>query len=124
MFKAISPIKFGQLYIADGGRMIVIEPQYTVSKDLIVYEDANSAKHPIATAAIVDRWTSLVENYGDTLPHSTENLNAFSYLFRVSMLPFISQYLPGLPANFRENAVNALKQGKAKAFNHGMMFRI
>ena len=124
MFKAISPIKFGQLYIADGGRMIVIEPQYTVSKDLIVYEDANLAKHPIATAAIVDRWTSLVENYGDTLPNSTENLNALSYLFRVSMLPFISQYLPGLPANFRENAVNALKLGTAKAFNHGMMFKI
>lgn len=124
MHQTITPIKFGQLFIGDNGRTLVIEPKYTVPKDLIVYQDAASTSHPIATAAIVDRWTSLVENYGKTLENSTENLNAFSYLFRVSMLPFVSQYLPGLPPNFRENAMTALKLGTAKAFNHGIMIRI
>jgi hypothetical protein len=124
MLKALSPLRFGQLFIGENGRAVVIEPKYLVPKGLVVYQDNKEFQHTVTNAPMVDKWTRVMENYGQTLPNSPESLGAFSALFRASILPVLNQNLQSLPANFRENAVNAIRQGTAKAFNNGILFRV
>jgi hypothetical protein len=122
MLKALSPIQFGQLFIGEKGRVVLIEPKYLVPRGFMVYEDQHQFQRGMGTFPLIDRWTRVMENYGHTLSQSPERLNTLSALFRESVAPVLQQNLARLPVNFRENAMNTLRQGTTKAFNNGILY--
>lgn len=121
-FSAIPHIqnpKFGQLFVGEQGKVIVLEPKYTHDRDLILYEPQSGAgARPIDRSAMVSQWTRIIETYGPMSNKGNEGFYALVNQFRVNMLA--SGVLQNVPGPDRQTAIKTLTHGEATPFNGGI----
>jgi hypothetical protein len=111
--------KFGQFFVGEQGKVIVLEPKYTHDRDLVLYEPQPGAGvRPIGRSPMVSQWTRIIETYGPMSNKGNEGFYALVNQFRVNMLA--SGVLQNVPGSDKQTAIKTLTHGEAIPFNGGI----
>lgn len=111
--------RFGQLFVGEAGKVIVLEPKDTYNKGIVLHQAVpNGPINPLTTSPVVAEWTKVVENYGPLFNKGAEGFYALANLFRHSLGQ--SGVINTVPLQDKQNAMATLLYGKAAPFNGGL----
>jgi hypothetical protein len=114
---------FGQMFIGEAGKVVVLEPKDIEGKEAILYQASppNGSISKLGSSPTTKAWTEVIENYGPLFSKGSSGFYALTDFMRQSLLGPNSPIAMVPPAD-RQNAFFTLSKGKVEPFNGGVKF--
>lgn len=114
-----SSVRFGQMFVGENGKVIVLEPKRPETRGLLLHESQpGSGVHPVGSSPVIDIWTRVIERFGRQFRREDDGFQALGALFRADAAR--NGILGAIPPQERQNAQITLTYGALKPFNGGL----
>ena len=119
LVQSASGSRFGQLFVGEGGRVVIVEPKYPTNKDGILFQhQPGEPVYYLGRNPLVELLTQVCEQFGDQLPGNPFALMPLSQLVRQTLTNAGVASL--VPAIDQATATYTMANGRSSAANHGI----